>query len=401
MKKKSNFESIIIMLCSLTLIFSDASQAVGENTKVISVQEKYIDNFYQVDKDNNIQLHIFLGTQKLSTVDNNNLYFNLNDHLSSLTIITNQNGDIVEENEYDNFGQIIYTSSTIDNSYKFAGQELDVETSLGYFHNRYYDMQVARFLSIDPLLLRQPYIFLADPQQLNSYSYARNNPISFIDPLGLSTATVNPIPNGGWRLGDNMGQFNGVVAYYNGIASESETHSCVEYAKRYMSQIYGINSIGTVGDPKNMWNIVGGINNNLDAAGSPYNFVQHNNGESFTLPNAGDLLIWTQGTYGHIMVVTESNFDDNTNTGYVEIMDQNASDKALRTYNVNKTDNGYSIMKNKNTPMAGWLSPVSKNNNNNKPVNNTHSATQTVTPPRMPFFQRLWNNTKQFFKNIF
>ena len=261
-------------------------------------------------------------------------------------------------------------------------------------------MNIGRFLSIDPLLIYQPASFLADPQQLNSYSYARNNPISFIDPLGLSTATVNPRPEGGWQLGDNMGQFNGVVAYYNGIASNSETHSCVEYAKRYMSQVYGINNIGTVGDPKNMWNIVGEINNNLDKAGSSYNFVQHNNGESFTLPGEGDLLIWTQGTYGHVMVVTESNFDNNTNTGYVEIMDQNASDKALRTYNVNKTDSGYSIMKNKTTPMAGWLSPVSKNNNS-QPSNNTYSASRQIIAPKTSFFQRAWNRARQFFKNIF
>jgi hypothetical protein len=100
------------------------------------------------------------------------------------------------------------------------------------------------------------------------------------------------------------------------------------------------------------------------------------------------------------MVVTESNFDDNTNTGYVEIMDQNANNKALRTYNVNKTDNGYSIMADKNTPMAGWFSPVSKNSNN-QPVNNTHITTQSAVAPRVPFFQRMWNNTKQFFKNIF
>ena len=139
MKKKSNFESIIMLLCSLTLIFPDAGQARGETTKVIGAKEKYIDNFYQVDKDANNQLHIFLNGQKISTIENEVSYFNLDDHLASPTIITNQNGDIVEQNDYDDFGQLLHSSSTIANDFKFSGQELDSETNLGYFHNRYYE----------------------------------------------------------------------------------------------------------------------------------------------------------------------------------------------------------------------------------------------------------------------
>ena len=373
MKKKRNFESIITMLCSLILIFPWSAQAT--DTK----------------------MHIFLGDQKLATIEDEKIYFNLNDHLGSPTIVTNKDGTIVEQNDYNDFGQLVYASSTINNDYKFSGKEQDEENKLQYFVNRYYDNHLGRFASIDPLLLIQPAKFLSDPQQLNSYSYARNNPISLIDPLGLSSATFNDIPEGGWKLGDNMGQFNGVDAYYNGIGSFRMNNSCVEYAKRYMSNTYGINNMGVVGDPKGMWSNIDSINRNLDAAGSSYNFVQHRNGKGFNLPGEGDLLIWTQGTYGHVMVVTEANFDNTTNTGYVEIMDQNASQKSLRTYNINKTGDGYSIMKNKTTPMAGWLSPVHKNNSNT--MSNNY-ATPSLAP-RASFFQRAWNSTKSFFNSIF
>jgi hypothetical protein len=49
-----------------------------------------------------------------------------------------------------------------------------------YFYGaRYYDPVLGRFISADPTTAR-PF----DPQALNRYSYARNNPLRFIDPSG-------------------------------------------------------------------------------------------------------------------------------------------------------------------------------------------------------------------------
>ncbi len=47
---------------------------------------------------------------------------------------------------------------------------------------------IGRFLSEDPMFWA-PESLLQDPQQLNSYSYARNNPITYIDPDGRSVKT--------------------------------------------------------------------------------------------------------------------------------------------------------------------------------------------------------------------
>ncbi|MFN0117854.1 MAG: RHS repeat-associated core domain-containing protein, partial [Elusimicrobiota bacterium] len=49
---------------------------------------------------------------------------------------------------------------------------------------RYYDPTQGRFLTPD-IIVEEP----SDPQSLNRYSYVRNNPINFNDPLGL------------WRVG--------------------------------------------------------------------------------------------------------------------------------------------------------------------------------------------------------
>ena len=63
-----------------------------------------------------------------------------------------------------------------------TGKERDAETGLDYFGARYYSGAQGRFTSPDPLLSSgRP----DDPQSWNRYAYVGNNPLRFIDPLGL------------------------------------------------------------------------------------------------------------------------------------------------------------------------------------------------------------------------
>jgi len=393
--KKSDFGSIIFVL-GLFWVAPLICLAAKNSVKQIVSQEKYIDKYYQVDNRGNKKINIYLGDERLATIDitasgQASLNFPLADHLGSPTIITDESGQVASINDYKSFGGLLSSAS---DPYKFIGKELDRETSLLYFGQRYYDSLLGRFASVDPMLLSgQLGKFLANPQALNTYSYALNNPIVLFDLFGLSTATTNPIPDGGWQLGDPMGQFNGVTAYYNGIGSLDTAHSCVEYAKRYLSQTKGLD-LGRVYNPIYMWDHTANINANIKS--SSYTLIKYVNGQGFSLPKEGDMLIWTQGDNGHVMVVTESNFDNNAGRGYVEVIDQNAQNKAVSRYAVDKAISGYLIMKDKNTPMAGWLSPVNRNN-----VSQGGNNSQDIVAPQRTFFQRVWQNTKQFFNKIF
>jgi RHS repeat-associated protein len=62
------------------------------------------------------------------------------------------------------------------NPYRFTGREWDSELGIYFYRARYYDPEIGRFLSEDPLR------FGADP---NHYSYVGNAPWVFDDPLGL------------------------------------------------------------------------------------------------------------------------------------------------------------------------------------------------------------------------
>jgi RHS repeat-associated protein len=78
---------------------------------------------------------------------------------------------------YDSYGRILSQSGTARSPYSFTGREYDAESGLYYYRGRYYDPQVGRFISEDPLG------FAAG--DTNLYAYVGNNPINFSDPLGL------------------------------------------------------------------------------------------------------------------------------------------------------------------------------------------------------------------------
>ncbi|WP_062530765.1 RHS repeat-associated core domain-containing protein [Demequina rhizosphaerae] len=52
-------------------------------------------------------------------------------------------------------------------------------TGLTYLNARYYDAELGRFISPDPILVP------GDPRSLDPYMYAGNNPITYVDPSGL------------------------------------------------------------------------------------------------------------------------------------------------------------------------------------------------------------------------
>jgi RHS repeat-associated protein len=63
---------------------------------------------------------------------------------------------------------------------------MDEETGLIYLRARYYDLNIGRFISKDPVTGS-----LSSTQSLNRYSYVKNNPVNSVDPLGLCSENEN------------------------------------------------------------------------------------------------------------------------------------------------------------------------------------------------------------------
>jgi RHS repeat-associated protein len=104
------------------------------------------------------------------------VYFYIHDGLGSTLALINQSGTPAVQYSYEPFGKTQSSNPTFQNPFQFTGREND-GTGLSYYRARYYSQQMQRFVSEDPIELLG-----GDP---NFYAYAGNNPINFIDPLGL------------------------------------------------------------------------------------------------------------------------------------------------------------------------------------------------------------------------
>jgi RHS repeat-associated protein len=107
------------------------------------------------------------------------IFYYHNDHLGSPVAITNEVGDIVWKANYKPFGGILNEQKVVGNERKYNAKEFDKDTDLYYYGARYYKADVGRFTTPDPISGN-----IRNPQGLNLYAYARNNPLKYIDPKG-------------------------------------------------------------------------------------------------------------------------------------------------------------------------------------------------------------------------
>ena len=104
--------------------------------------------------------------------------------------MTDEDGEVTQTLDYYPYGETRIDSGSFDEQRQFTGHEYDSGNDLIYANARYYQGSRGQFLSMDPASRDDPEQFLDDPQQFNSYSYARNNPIKLSDPTGTQTLTI-------------------------------------------------------------------------------------------------------------------------------------------------------------------------------------------------------------------
>ncbi|WP_415639967.1 RNase A-like domain-containing protein, partial [Pseudomonas fluorescens] len=104
------------------------------------------------------------------------------DHLGTPQELTDPDGEIVWSAHYRAYGEIARLDvSKIDNPLRFQGQYFDPESALHYNRHRYYNPDIGRYLTPDPVKLAGG---------INAYQYVPN-PTGWVDPLGLSCKSTN------------------------------------------------------------------------------------------------------------------------------------------------------------------------------------------------------------------
>jgi len=145
------------------------------------------------DGSNNVTAkYIYAGgiDNPVEVIKGTGAYFFQQDALGSITALANSSGAIVESYTYDAFGKpkikdgsgnLIDIPST---PFLFTGREYDAETGLYHYRTRAYSPELGRFLQMDSIGF--------GGADVNLYRYVLNNPVNWIDPLGLEPGFGSP-----------------------------------------------------------------------------------------------------------------------------------------------------------------------------------------------------------------
>ena len=102
------------------------------------------------------------------------------DHLGSLVAATDTSGNELGWMRCNPFGERRLSGGTLPTNRLFTGQPRDLmDDRLYFFQSRYYDSTIGKFFQADTA---SPH--WANPQSLNPYAYALDNPMRLVDPSG-------------------------------------------------------------------------------------------------------------------------------------------------------------------------------------------------------------------------
>ncbi|MDP2922026.1 MAG: toxin TcdB middle/N-terminal domain-containing protein [Candidatus Omnitrophota bacterium] len=174
----------------------------------------YIGSLFEKDSSGKTRKYIYLGQNRIASVESTgSQYYYHEDHLGSSSVVTDSQGQLAQHLEYLPYGKVNVSTGTDIAKHKFTGKELD-NTGLYFYGARYYDPEIGRFITADPTIQR-PF----DPQDLNRYSYCRNNPINYTDPSGLGWGKFWKKASG--FVGAAVGLVLGVINPYLGMLAYS------------------------------------------------------------------------------------------------------------------------------------------------------------------------------------
>jgi RHS repeat-associated protein len=145
-----------------------------------------------------------IGNTPASYIEGSNRYYILTDQLGSPRMVTDEDGTLLREIEYDSFGNIVADSAPeIELPFGFAGGLYDTDTGLIRFGYRDYDPETGRWTARDPIGF--------DGGDTNLYGYVLGDPVNFIDPEGKFAWVV-----GGALVGGAFGAITSAISAASG-----------------------------------------------------------------------------------------------------------------------------------------------------------------------------------------
>jgi RHS repeat-associated protein len=126
---------------------------------------------------NNKVSHYYLwgaNQDELIVADEN---WTLGDHLNSIRDVIDARGKVTGHREYNAFGKVTRATGKAECVFGYTGKMFDNQTQLQWNINRWYDANVGRWVSEDPIGFRG--------SDWNLLRYCHNSPLYNLDSLGL------------------------------------------------------------------------------------------------------------------------------------------------------------------------------------------------------------------------
>ncbi|MBN1907301.1 MAG: RHS repeat-associated core domain-containing protein [Deltaproteobacteria bacterium] len=174
-KKVYIYESSAYSLQSIHLFLFDGWNMIQEMDGTGLVQKAYI---YGLDLSQSTEGAGGVGGL-LSVVDSGEAYLFLYDANGNVgQLLKASDGTISAHYEYDPFGVLLksYSSKAEDNLFRYSTKYFDTETGLYYYGHRFYSPSLGRWTTRDPI---------EEVGGLNLYAFVSNNPLRYLDYLGL------------------------------------------------------------------------------------------------------------------------------------------------------------------------------------------------------------------------
>lgn len=135
----------------------------------------------EIDETGTVKCIYTLGADLISQECDGKVSVYIYDGHGSVVGLAAMNGKVTDTYKYDAFGNLIKSTGSTVNNYKYCGEQTDSTTGLYYLRARYMDTSTGRFISQDSYAGS-----ISDPVSLHKYLYANSNPVTYSDPSGYS-----------------------------------------------------------------------------------------------------------------------------------------------------------------------------------------------------------------------
>ena len=150
-----------------------------EYTKYLNDNSSLTNVLAEVDENGTAKCTYTIGADLVSQERDGKVSVYLYDGHGSVVGLANESGVVTDTYCYDAFGNLLKSTGSTANNYRYCGEQFDDATGLYYLRARYMDTSTGRFISQDTYQGN-----INDPVSLHKYLYVADDPINKIDPTG-------------------------------------------------------------------------------------------------------------------------------------------------------------------------------------------------------------------------